>query len=66
MFLSKEAIVALTGRKKPKLQRAWLTDHGYHFDVRADGRPAVLVRQVEEKQGVRIDRGDEPNWAALR
>lgn len=66
MFLTAEAIVALTGRKKPKLQREWLLSRGYRFDVRADGRPAVLVSQVEERQGVRVDQPQEPNWAALR
>lgn len=66
MFLQPEDIEALTGYKKPKLQRRWLLDHGYRFDVRADGRPAVLISQVEAKlQGGRRERTAEPNWAAL-
>jgi len=66
MFLTHEALTELTGLKKPKLQRAWLTRNGYRFDVRADGRPAVLVSQVEARQHVRVDSAAEPNWDALR
>ena len=67
MFLTADDIEALTGYKKPKLQRRWLLDHGYRFEVRADGRPAVLASQVEAR--LRDPRARkpaaEPNWEAL-
>jgi hypothetical protein len=69
MFLSADDLRALTGYAKPSLQRRWLLEHGYRFDVRADGRPAVLVAQVEARQtadGSRITSRVEPNWDALR
>ena len=50
LFLSPNDLRALTGYKKPALQRRWLTENGYHFDVRADGSPALLTAQVEIRQ----------------
>ena len=69
MFLSSDDLRALTGYTKPALQRRWLLTNGYRFDVRADGRPAVLVSQVEQRQAARAERFTsdvEPNWDALR
>lgn len=68
MFLSAEDLEALTGYRKPALQRRWLVANGYHFDVRADGRPALLRSQVEARQQVatRVTSRVEPNWDALR
>jgi hypothetical protein len=65
-FLSSEDLHALTGRQKPKLQREWLIANGYRFDVRADGRPAVLVSQVETRQAGHSRRSNaEPNFTVL-
>jgi hypothetical protein len=41
---------SLTGYRKPALQRRWLLENGYSFDVRADGRPSVIVQQVTARQ----------------
>lgn len=49
MFLSPEDIVALTDRKRPHEQIAWLQKHGYRFDVGSSGRPKVLVAEVENR-----------------
>lgn len=68
MFLSADDLRALTGYVKPALQRRWLLANGYKFDVRADGRPAVLVSQVEQRQAVRAERvtsSARPDWSAL-
>ena len=70
MFLSADQLQQLTGYRKPTLQRRWLLDNGYHFDVRADGRPVVLVAQVTARQ-LKDLRGlpgvsEEPNFEALR
>lgn len=66
MFLSANDVQALTGYKKPALQRRWLIQHGYRFDVRADGRPAVLAAQVEQRHGVKaVTSNVGPNWSAL-
>lgn len=67
MFLSKEELEQLTGYKKPSLQRRWLVNNGYGFDVRADGRAAVLKEQVHQQQsnGERKRRVSGPNLDAL-
>jgi hypothetical protein len=66
MFMTPEQLQQLSGYAKPALQRRWLAANGYRFDVRADGRPAVLVTQVESRQTSRAVRSsDEPNFAAL-
>ncbi len=67
MFLSSEDVEALTGYRKPALQRRWLLANGYRFDVRADGRPALLRSQVEARQHVtgRVTSRIEPDWSAL-
>ena len=65
-FGSRNGADKLTGYKKPALQRRWLIQHGYRFDVRADGRPAVLAAQVEQRHGVNVVTSNtEPNWSAL-
>lgn len=66
MFLTPEDIIALTGYKKPALQRRWLVDNGYSFDVRADGRPVVLLEQVMARQRVKTaERATHPNWSEM-
>jgi hypothetical protein len=35
VFLTPTELLELTGYKKPALQRRWLVEHGYRFDVRA-------------------------------
>ena len=49
MFLSTDELQELTGYKKPALQRKWLTQNGYSFDVRGDGRPVVSVVHYEAR-----------------
>ncbi len=67
MFLTPAELAELTGRKRPSLQRAWLVQNGYKFDVRADGRPSLLRAAVEARQGARsAPRTSGPNWDALR
>lgn len=68
MFLTASDIEQLTGYRKPALQRRWLIEHGYRFDVRADGRPVVLVSQIEARQhgSNRVTSRVEPNWDAVR
>ena len=49
MFLTQEELQQLTGYKKPALQRRWLIDNGYNFDIRADGRPIVSRAHFEAR-----------------
>ena len=69
MFLTADDLQALTGYRKPKLQRRWLIDNGFHFCVRADGRPAVMVAQVEARQlkglATKSHPSEEPDFAAF-
>lgn len=65
MFLTPTELLELTGYKKPALQRRWLVEHGYRFDVRADGRAVVLTAAIEKKLAGRHISGPEPDWSAL-
>ena len=50
MFLTQMEIEELTGLKQPTRQIRWLMANGYHPDVRADGRPALLEDYVRIRQ----------------
>ena len=67
MFLTADHLCELTGYRKPALQRRWLIQNGYKFDVRADGRPVVLMAQVEARQTPRSKRNaaDLPDFSSL-
>ncbi len=66
MFLSQSDIVELTGYQKPALQRRWLAENNYSFDVRADGRPVVSRAHYESHhERVIVQRRKAPNLAAL-
>ena len=51
MFLSSENLRELTGYKSGRKQAEWLSSNGYAFDLRADGRPNVLLAQLRQRQG---------------
>lgn len=51
MFLKRQEIIELTGYKYRNKQIRWLADHGYKFDVAADGSPKVLITFVEAMLG---------------
>lgn len=65
MFLTQDQIIDLTGRQKPVLQRRWLIEHGYKFEVRADGRPVVLASVIETKLGGRVVPRIRPDFSVL-
>ena len=66
MFLSADNIGQLTGYRKPALQRRWLVQNGYSFDVRADGRPVVSLAQYEARHmPSRRTRPSVPDFGAL-
>jgi hypothetical protein len=65
VFLTPMELLELTGYTKPALQRRWLVEHGYRFDVRADGRAVVLTTAIEKKLAGRRISGPEPDWSAL-
>ena len=66
MFLTPTELLDLTGYKKPALQRRWLVEHGYRFDVRADGRAVVLIAAIEQKLAGRATSGAQPDWSAFK
>lgn len=67
MFLTTDQLAEMTGYKNRKKQADWLSENGYEFDIRADGRPNVLIDQVRERQckGATARTPAEPNLAAL-
>ena len=48
-FLTQLDLQQLTGYRRPSAQIRWLSHNGYGFDIRADGRPAVLAEQVASR-----------------
>ena len=68
LFLTPEDLRELTGYRRQAAQIRWLREHGYLFDVRADGKPVVLWSHVNQRLGG-SDSADsnepEPNWSAL-
>ncbi|NNE36312.1 MAG: DUF4224 domain-containing protein [Rhodothermales bacterium] len=51
VFLTRDDIISLTGRKRLKSQTAWLIEHRYPFDINSAGLPVVLRSVVERKLG---------------
>ena len=49
MFLTRDELVELTDRKQARAQVRWLTEHGYHFEIGASGRPKVLRSVIESR-----------------
>ena len=50
MFLNSKQLQDMTGYRRRASQVKWLTDNGYSFDIRRDGRPNVLIDQIKERQ----------------
>lgn len=66
MFLTVTELQELTGYRKPALQRRWLTENAYSFDVRADGCPVVSRASYESRHQAPLARKKtRPNLAAL-
>lgn len=51
-FLDDGELARLTGRSRRTAQIRWLRDHGYVFEVNADGVPVVARRYAEQRLGV--------------
>lgn len=66
IFLTESEVEDLTGYKNPSAQRRWFEKRGYRFAVRADGRPRVMVAEVERHMlGTTRTKRTEPNYNAL-
>ena len=63
IFLSSADLFEMTGYRSLRRQRQWLADNGYQFDVRSDGRPNVLIRQVLERQCTSVTQTKGPDLA---
>ena len=68
MFLTDSELESLTGYKRPADQRRWLSEHGWAFEVRADGKNRVLIEEARVKMLTRVTtkRSAEPDLEALR
>lgn len=69
MFLTKEQLAELTGRKRVSCQRKWLKDHGWRFEENAIGRIIVLSAYVESMMGCGQPQQTEsyrPNFDGIR
>lgn len=70
MFLTRDEITELTGKRRFTAQVAWLSAHRWAFETRADGRPVVAraeaERQLVGKRGRGPEPAAEPDFGALR
>ena len=55
LFLSQEELTELTGRKRKASQIRWLQEHGYLYEVDANGKPKVLTAHVLRKLGGEVE-----------
>jgi hypothetical protein len=68
LTLSPDELLDLTGYRAPSKQCAWLAAHGFLFERRRNGTPAVLRSHVERRMGgagATAAGAAEPNWSAL-
>lgn len=67
MFLSKQEIERLTGKKRYSAQLRWLRDHGYKVVENGLGEPIVSVAEATRKTtgGSAASREEGPRWEAL-
>jgi hypothetical protein len=49
LTLTPDELCALTGRKQPSKQVAWLTANGWRFALNANGRPVVARAYYERR-----------------
>ena len=63
LFLTREELEELTGRKRASAQIRWLREHGYPVEESAAGRPVVLRAEVERRlsSGEPVRRSS-PRW----
>ncbi len=69
LFLPKEDLTFLTGYKRPKDQRRWLIDHGWTFEVSADGKNRVLLEEARIRMLSKRPKrrsSSEPDLSVLR
>ena len=69
MILTPDELHALTGRRQPSKQIAWLAANGWRFVLNADGRP-VVARAYYERRMVAgparaVADAPTPDFAAL-
>ncbi len=65
MILTPEEVAALTDRIQPKRQIAWLTEHGWKFEVGAAGLPKVSRAYCAQRLGGEQARQWEPDWSKV-
>ena len=68
-FLSQDEISELTGKKRPAVQIAWLSQKGWIFETNAAGRPIIHRDYARFRMGGSEQSQQplkkQPNFAAL-
>ncbi len=63
LFLTREELVELTGRKRVSKQIEWLREHQFPHELTAAGRPVVLRAEVARRLSGETDtRQRSPRW----
>jgi len=66
--LTREEVIAITGRRRKSAQCKWLRDNGIKFKPNALGHPQIgraYYDQLAGSSGRRRGAASEPNWGAL-
>ena len=66
VILTREELIAITGRKRKSAQARWLRANRIKFILNAFGHPVVGRLYFEQFAGSTTRRGSIPNWAAQR
>jgi hypothetical protein len=68
-FLTQDEISELTGKKRPAVQIAWLSEKGWVFETNAAGRPIIHRDSARYRMGGATQTpqpiGKQPNFSAL-
>ena len=51
LFMQPDDIMTLTGRKLSRMQCRWLSEHDFKFMIGADGKPKVLISEIDFHMG---------------
>ena len=71
MFLTRQERMELTGYRTPSSQSRWLQVNGFLYRIGADGRPRVLMAEIESqmltdrKSNRHFSVKEKPNFEAL-
>ena len=65
MFLTDTDLERLTGRRQPRAQRRWLSEHAWRFTTNRLGHPVVALAEFQRKMVGGTVGPQQPNFEYL-